>query len=140
LGFISDSRDGLTLSLTIDDLRCIPGCDVGAGEARSAGVEVPVLCDDFLTFFLEDSLPLDSERFGEPGRLSLLTFLKGSECLGRPEGVFVPFEEAPEGSFDSLFAASAFSLALASSSFLLSISACFSSSDVSSSLYIKPLT
>lgn len=89
-----------------------------------------------MTFFLLDSLPLDSERFGDPGLFSLLTFFNGSECFGLPDGVFVPFEDAPEGNFDSFFAASAFNLALASSSFLLSISACFSSSEVSSSLYI----
>jgi len=75
-------------------------------------------------------LPLDSERLGSLGRL--MPFLRGSKCLGRPEGVLVPFEEVPEGSLEEV---SSLALFLASSSFLRSISACFSSSDVSSSLY-----
>ena len=62
-------------------------------------------------------MPLDSERFGEPGLLRLFTFLRGSECLGRPDGVLVPFDEAPEGSFE---ADSNLALFLASSSFLRS--------------------
>ena len=104
------------------------------GRDPGIGVDVPVGWDDacfFLCFFRDDSLPLDSERLGEPGRFRLLAFFSGSECFGRPEGVLVPFDDAPEGSFDSIL-----DLALASSSFRLSISACFSSSEVSSSLYV----
>jgi hypothetical protein len=102
------------------------------GRDPGIGVDVPVGCDDgcfFLCFFREDSLPLDSERLGEPGRLRLFAFFRGSECFGRPEGVLVPFDDVPEANFDSILA-----LALASSSFRLSISRCFSSSEVSSSL------
>lgn len=94
-------------------------------------MEVPVF---FLCFLRVDSLPLDSERFGEPGRFKLLTFLNGSECFGRPDGVLFPLDEAPDGSLESVFRASSLAFAFASSSFFLSISACFSSSDVSSSL------
>jgi hypothetical protein len=83
----------------------------------------------FLCFFRDDSLPLDSERLGDPGLLRLLDFFEGSKCLGRPDGVFVPLDEAPEASLDSDLA-----LFFASSSFCLSISFCFSSSEVSSSL------
>jgi len=61
--------------------------------------------------------------------------LDGSECFGRPDGVLFPLDEAPDGSLDSVFKeASSLAFAFASSSFFLSISACFSSSDVSSSL------
>ena len=55
----------------------------------------------FLSFFLEDSLPLASERLGEPGRFSEVEEMERwdrSGCLlGRPEGVLVPREEAPDG-------------------------------------------
>lgn len=88
-------------------------------------------CDEcfFLCFFREDSFPLDSERFGDPARLSVLFFFKGSVYFNLPEGVFVPLDEAPDGCLDSVFA-----LSFASSSLRLSISFCFSSSEVSSSL------
>lgn len=123
----------------MDDLRgpvFDPGWDVGAGDIGrdpGIGVLVPVAWEEcfFLCFFRDDSFPLasDAERLGEPGRFRPTDFLSGLPCLGRLEGVFVPFEEAPEGSFDS-----ALTLFFASSSFRLSISFCFSSSDVSSSL------
>lgn len=83
----------------------------------------------FLCFFRDDSFPLDSDRLGDPGLLRFFVFFRGSVCLGRPDGVLVPFEEAPEGSLDSALA-----LFFASSSFFRSISFCFSSSEVSSSL------
>jgi hypothetical protein len=97
------------------------------------GVVVPVACEEcfFLCFFRDDSFPLasEAERLGEPALFKLVGLFKGLLCLGRPEGVFVPFEDAPEGNFDS-----ALTLFFASSSFRLSISFCFSSSEVSSSL------
>lgn len=101
------------------------------GREPGIGVLVPVGCDEcfFLAFFRDDSFPLDSERFGDPARLRVLFLFKGSVCFGLPEGVFVPLDEAPDGNLDSALA-----LSFASSSFRLSISACFSSSDVSSSL------
>ena len=55
----------------------------------------------FLCFLRDVSVPEASERFGDPGRLRAKDddFLERSECFDRPEGVFVPFEEAPEGKF-----------------------------------------
>jgi len=116
---ISVSLEGSTLSLTMEDLRGFEGCgrDEGSGaeevrgtdagdlgrEPGGTGVDVPVGWEEeacfFLCFLREDSVPLASERLGEPGRLRELEddFLRGSECLGRPEGVFVPLEEAPDG-------------------------------------------
>lgn len=61
-------------------------------------VEVGGCC--FLAFLREDSVPLASERLGEPGRFRLEeeeVFLRGSRCLlGRLEGVLVPLDEVPE--------------------------------------------
>ena len=140
--WISESFDGLTLSLTTDDFRGLvePAPETeGAGDiGRDPGIGVlepdRAALDEcfFLCFFREDSFPLDSDRFGEPDLFKFLDF-KGSKCLGRPDGVFVPLDEAPDGSLDN---SAALALAFASSSLRLSISACFSSSDVSSSLYI----
>lgn len=117
------------------------GCEAdGAGDIcrdPGAGVKPPIGCEDelcFFFFFRVDSFPLDSERFGEPALLRDFAFFKGSLCLGRPDGVFVPFDEAPDGSLESDFSVFSFALFLASSSFFLSISASFSSSEVSSSL------
>jgi hypothetical protein len=80
--WISDSLDGLRLSLIMDDLRALApgaGCEAdGAGDIgpEGAGVDVLVGCEDeptcfFLCFLRLDSLPLvsDAERLGEPGRL-----------------------------------------------------------------------
>ena len=55
----------------------------------------------FLCFLRDVSVPEASERFGDPGRLRAVddAFLERSICFGRPEGVFVPFEEAPDGKF-----------------------------------------
>ena len=51
----------------------------------------------FFAFLREDSLPLASERLGDPVRLSdELAFLTASIVLGRPEGVLVPLLDAPE--------------------------------------------
>ena len=79
-----------------------------------------VPCFFFLCCFREDSLPLASERLGEPGRLreeDEAVRRRGSGCLlGRPEGVFVPREEEPdEGGGFVLSATVCF---LSSSSFL----------------------
>jgi hypothetical protein len=85
--WISDSFEGLRLSFMMDDfLGWVPAAgaeDDRAGDIglEGAGVDVPVGWDDettcfFLCFFRLDSLPLvsDADRFGEPGRLRLLTF------------------------------------------------------------------
>lgn len=58
----------------------------------------------FLCFLRVDSLPLASERLGEPGRFNEEEgFVEGRGCLeGRPEGVLVPREEAPEGFLEGL--------------------------------------
>jgi hypothetical protein len=107
----------------IDDFRGLElgaGCEVeGAGDIGrepGTGVEVRVGWED-------------SDKFGDPGLFRFFAFFRGSVCLGRPEGVLVPFVEVPDGSFDSALA-----LFFASSSFFRSISFCFSSSEVSSSL------
>lgn len=136
--WISDSLEGLRLSLIMDDLRALVpgvGCEAdGAGdiglEGTGVGCADEVICF-FLCFLRLDSLPLvsDAERLGEPGRLRLLGFFWCSPCFGRPRGVFVPFDEAPEGIFEADLA-----LSFASSSFLRSSSLILSSSEVSSSL------
>ena len=79
----------------------------------------PVAC--FFTRLCEDSLPLDSERLGEPGRFSDFTFFESSAGFGLPEGVVTPLEAEPEAAFS--FASG---LALGSSSFF--DSSAFSSS------------
>lgn len=79
----------------------------------------------FLTFLRRvDSLPLASERLGEPGRLRDASFAGCSGCLGRPVGVFVPLVEAPEGGLSDF----ALSLSLFSARALRSSSRRFSSS------------
>ena len=118
---------GLTVSRIIEPLRCgcgrATGCvpeetsagsgaeEVGAGagerglEGGPLGVDMPVAGFERLYFFLcflrDDSLPLASERLGEPGRLRDVedtVRLRGSGCLaGRDEGVFVPLVEEPDG-------------------------------------------
>ena len=74
----------------------------------------------FLCFLWDDSLPLASERLGEPGRLreeADTVRLRGSGCFpGRDEGVLVPLVEAPDGGWGfDLSAAVAF---FSSASFL----------------------
>lgn len=124
------------MSLIIDDLRLLDSgrcCDDGAGEIgleEGTGVEEPWCF--FLGFFRLDSSPLvsDAERLGEPGRLRLLGRFDWSLCFGRPDGVLVPFVEAPDG----ILEAAVLALSFVSSSFFCS-SFFFSSSEVSSSLY-----
>jgi len=111
-------------SLTMEGLRLVvvaglgreeedcSGAEEGGGgagergrEAGGTGVDVPVGWEEeggpcfFLCFLRADSVPLASERLGEPGRLRELVvdFLSGSLCLGRPDGVLVPLVEAPDG-------------------------------------------
>lgn len=111
-------------SLTMEDLRLVvvvvglgreeedcSGAEEGGGgagergrDAGGTGVVVPVGWEEegpcfFLCFLRADSVPLASERLGEPGRLRELVvdFLSGSLCLGRPDGVLVPLVEAPDG-------------------------------------------
>lgn len=80
-----------------------------------------------LAFFRDVSVPLASDRLGDPGRLRVadaVLFFNASVCFGRPDGVFVPLVDAPD------------------SFFTLSSSACRSSSfnrsaSVSSELYIS---
>ena len=98
----------------------IPGpCGMGVVERLCPAVE-PAF---FFTFFLRvDSLPLDSEWVGDPGRLRFFAFMSISVCLF-PEGVVEPFGAVPEAVLS--FSVFAFS----SSSFL----ACDSSSSSSSS-------
>ena len=104
-------------------------------------MEIPVVrlddapCFFFLCCLREDSLPLASERLGEPGRLreeDETVRERGSGCLpGRLEGVFVPREEEPdEGGGFVLSAALDF---LSSSSFLSRSSSSRSASESESS-------
>jgi hypothetical protein len=76
----------------------------------------------FLGFFREVSVPLASE--GEPARLRAttvaVTFLSGSVCFGRPEGVLVPLVDVSD-SFPFSFRALS-SSAFLSSSFRRSVS------------------
>ena len=79
------------------------------------------LCS-FLTLFLVDSLPLASERLGEPDRLSdePADVWLGPCFSARPDGVFVPCEEVPDGTpLTVAFFSSSF---LRSSSFRRSVS------------------
>ena len=86
----------------------------------------------FFCFLREDSLPLASERFGDPGRLmAVMGFLDKSKCLGRPDGVFVPLVELPDGGFSALSLPLLFSAAFRSSSFLRSSSLSLSVSESS---------
>jgi hypothetical protein len=83
--------------------------------------------DAFFIFLRVDSLPLDSERFGEPGRLSDLPFFRASVCFCLPDGVVAPLDEVPDA---TLSFGSCLIFVLFSSSFLAS--SCFSSSEFSS--------
>ncbi len=108
------------------------GRDSGTGVEVAVGRDEPFCC---LDLFLAESVPLASDRLGEPGRLRLVAAVfRGSECLFRPDGVFEPFVDAPDGSLllslslcGDLFAFS--SVFFRSSSFL------FSSSVSSEELY-----
>lgn len=107
----------------------------GAGDIGREPTAL-VDCDEvrpcfFLCFFLEDSVPLASERSGDPGRLRLVAyFFSGSVCFGRPDGVFVPLEEAPEG---TLLVSLPLSLSDLSPSFFFSSSSLSLSSSLASS-------
>jgi len=106
---------------------CWPGMGVVArlplSELGPAGCFFTRLCDD--------SLPLDSERFGDPGRLSDFVFLAISAGLGLPEGVVLPLEAAPDATL-SFGSALTFALAaLTSSSFLGWLASSFFSSSSS---------
>lgn len=104
--------------------------DSGREVAAPCGIRPlePAPCS-FLTRLCADSLPLASERFGEPGRLRLAAedslLRKGSACFSAlPEGVLLPLDEAPEGSLSAL--------ALRSSSLVRSSSSRWRSSSESS--------
>lgn len=80
----------------------------------------------FLSFFREDSFPLDSERVGEPGRLRDLPFFEPSGFF--PDGVLVPFVPAPFAFSPAFLSSSSFF----SSSFLSSSPSSSSSESESS--------
>ena len=122
--------------------------EVGAGtgerglEGGPLEVDMPVVGLERLCFFLcflrDDSLPLASERLGEPGRLrdeEDTVRLRGSGCLpGRAEGVFVPLVEEPDGGWGfDLSVAAAF---VSSASFLSCSSLRRSVSESEDSLYV----
>lgn len=159
----SVSLEGSRGTLTADVLRLVlerwgrdeeafSGADESGGagergrEPGAVGVDVPVGWEEerpcfFLCFLREDSVPLASERLGEPGRLRELVvdFLRGSLCLGRPEGVLVPLVEAPDGRSPlSLRSGRSFSVAaFFSSSFFRSSSFRRSVSVSSDSLWVR---
>lgn len=84
----------------------------------------------FFCFFLVDSLPLDSDRVGEPGRLSDLPFLAMSDSFCLPCGVVDPL------ALCSLALSLSLCASLESPSFFSSsFAASSSSSELSSSLY-----
>ena len=87
----------------------------------------------FLCFLREDSFPLASDIFGDPGRLSEEDGLVEGKgfLLGRPEGVLVPREEAPEETLGVFAFSRSDALAALASSFFRS-SALASSASVSS--------
>lgn len=65
--------------------------DGESGRDVGCGVE-PCL---FLAFLRDVSVPLASEAFGDPRRLrDAADFFNGSVCLGRPDGVLLPLDEA----------------------------------------------
>ena len=109
--------------------------DVMLGGDEEALLAAAVGCKCcFLCFLRDVSVPEASERFGDPGRLTAKDdFLERSECFGRPEGVFVPFEEAPEGKFSPSLPF-ALSVPFCSSSFFRSSSLRRSVSESSESL------
>jgi hypothetical protein len=131
----------------IDDFLCSPFGAPPAGDmAREAGSvpggEAPLACF-FLCFLREDSVPLASDWFGEPGagRLREVVSFNGSEVLFRPDGVLLPLEDAPEGSLsESLPSLAAFSFsaaaAFSSSSFFFASASRSRSSSLSVSLYV----
>jgi hypothetical protein len=69
-----------------------PAAPGGRGVPERLGcIEAP---DDFFSFFLRElSVPLDSERFGDPGRFRDLPFFAASTCFCLPEGVRVPLAD-----------------------------------------------
>lgn len=73
----------------------------------------------FLPFLRDVSVPLASDRLGDPRRFRdtfIAVFFDGSVCFKRPDGVVLPFEEAAESFL--FFSSSTFrssSLALSSS-------------------------
>ena len=155
-GRLLSGLSAVTLSRIVDALRCGPGAgaeelggkagDLGR-EGGPLGVEVPVPgwrvegCL-FLCFLRADSLPLASERLGEPGRLREAEEDRwlGSFCFeGRPEGVEVPLVEVPEGGWGSLSLSFSEAVFFSSSSFLRCSSFRRSSSESSDSLYFKKL-
>jgi hypothetical protein len=97
----------------------------GAELGEGTGCEVAA----FLGFFRDVSVPLASERLGDPMRFRpmALGFFNASTCLGRPDGVLVPFVDAPD-SFSLSFAAAFSSSVFLSSS--LTFSASLSSSEL----------
>jgi hypothetical protein len=87
--------------------------------------------DAFFSFFLVDSLPLDSDKAGEPARFNDFPFLPISESFCLPCGVVEPFalwdlDLSLPSPWPSLFSSSFFSSSFPASS---------SSSELSSSLY-----
>jgi hypothetical protein len=119
-----------------------PRANEGCRDMRPSGrgVAVPLLlwpcC--FLTFLRLDSLPLASERLGDPGRLreedETCDFLEGSPCFSlRPDGVLAPMVEAPDAGFSPSLPLP-FCWTFSSSSFLRSSSLRRSASESSDSL------
>ena len=99
------------------------GFGVRGREGGPLGVEisVPRVADVpffFLSFLGEDSLPLASERLGEPGRFNeaedLVGGFRSGGLGGRRVGVLVPLEEAPDGGLPLSFSEGMFFFSSAS--------------------------
>lgn len=124
--------EGVLLSSAELDGAGVAGRDCGTGVDVAVG-RVEPFC--FLDFFLADSVPLASDRLGDPGRFRFAAaFFSGSECLFLPDGVLVPFVDAPDC---SLLLSFSFCWGLSDlfSAFFRSSSFRFSSSVSSEELY-----
>lgn len=66
----------------------ITGTEVAGGDA-----ECEETCLLFV-FFRDESVPLASEPFGEPGRFRGEDFLDESVCFWRPDGVLLPLVDS----------------------------------------------
>lgn len=118
----------------------VGACELADGLTRDARGLPPLsvaslsLFDppNFFCFLRDDSLPLASDRLGDPGRLRA----SGSPVFGRFKGVLLPFVEVPDGGFSVVSPALPlpFSAAAFSSSFLRSSSFKRSASESSESL------
>lgn len=108
--------------------RCAFVC--GSGESDRLPPARPA---DFFSFFRDDSLPLDSDRVGEPARFKDLPFFNRSPCFCLPCGVVVPLDPVLDFSLASVWPSLPSASFLSASFFSSSLLPCSSSSLESSS-------